>query len=126
MIQPHVQETIIPAVATMPVVALVNEVFGTGPLVLAVALIGAWFGLAALPAGDECKTLLDALKRFASKLVLIGGATISAGFVVTIFLSQFPTLQYPIAFFGAMMLVYHHKRLFKRSGEIIDRKAGEL
>ena len=126
MLQPHVQETIIPALSAAPLVAVVHEVFGTGPLVLAVALVGAWFGLAALPAGEACKSLAETLTRFLSKLVLIAGATISAGFLVSIFLSRFAELQYPISFFGAMMLVYHHKKLFKLSGKIIEKKAGEI
>lgn len=126
MLQPHVQETIIPALSAAPLVAVVHEVFGTGPLVLAVALLGAWFGLAAMPAGEACKSITETVLRFLSKLALISGATISAGFVVTFFLSRFPELQYPISFFAAMMIVYHHKRLLSLSGKIIEKKAGEI
>lgn len=120
------EDTILPALASGSLAALVHELFGTGPLVLAVALLGAWFGLAALPATSPCSDWFETLKRFVGNLILISGATISAGFVVSLFLVKFPTWQYPIAFFGAMLIVYHHKKLLTLSGKIIDKKAGEV
>jgi len=123
----HIEDTFVPTlIGSLPITALVHEIFGTGPLVLAVALLGSWFGLAALPAGKECKNWPEALKRFGGNLMLVAGSTISAGFVVPLFLSRFPGCHYPIAFFGALAIVYNHEKLLKLTGKVLEKKAGEI
>ncbi|HYN54408.1 MAG TPA: hypothetical protein VES38_06860 [Methylotenera sp.] len=99
----------------------ITQVFDLPPMVVLMAFVGAWIGIALRDAIPEFTSRVTAVKHFFKTLFIVLSATIIAAWLMPLLLKYFPDLAQKSAAGGAgFMLVYFYPRLQEFGNFLFD------